>query len=59
MLATSFAVRWRGIERAETGIRQRVPSFLDLELVDCDGKPVRLLASGARVTVVVVTRHLR
>ena len=34
-------------------------SILDLELVDCDGKPASLLDSGARLTVVVVTRHLR
>jgi len=36
-----------------------MPSILDLELVDCDDKPACLLDSGARLTVVVVTRHLR
>lgn len=33
-------------------------SLLELELVDCDGRPVGILDSGL-VTVVVVTRHLR
>lgn len=48
-----------GIEPAETGIRYGVPSMLDLALVDSDGEPAGLVDSGARLTVVVVTRHLR